>query len=98
MLIVRTPHLGEIMKLKPEVLCDKTGHATVKAIPGKVVYINEKHRFFTAEFIFPATNGRFRESFKFYNEWDFAKKEEPIGYKGAYFDDSRRYKSTHYAF
>lgn len=56
--------LGRTVWLKPYVLIDYYGRAVDKPIPGKVVYINEPHRYFTVEFKFPG-GGDYRESFKF---------------------------------
>lgn len=50
---------GEIVHLKPTVV----SHMEERTVKGKVVYINRKHRYFTAEFSFPG--GKFREAFKF---------------------------------
>lgn len=74
--------IGDVLQLTPVVCIDKNGRATQK-IPGKVVYINEEHRYFTAEFNFPETGGRFRESFKFILNSD--KAEKPSSTPGAQF-------------
>lgn len=50
---------GETVHLKPTVVTNMES----RTVKGKVVYINRKHRYFTAEFTFPG--GKFRESFKF---------------------------------
>ena len=56
--------LGKTVWLKPFELIDRFGRTVDKPLPGKVVYINEPHRFFTVEFTLP-NGGRYRESFKF---------------------------------
>ncbi len=56
--------LGTTVWLKPFVLVDYFGRTDNKPIPGKVVYINEPHRFFSVEFKFPG-GGKYRESYKF---------------------------------
>ena len=61
----KTIKLGTVLMLKPTVVLDKLGKVQRDAIPGKIVYINWQHRFFTAEFYFNG-GGHFRESFKFY--------------------------------
>ena len=48
---------------------DKLQNMYKKKLPGTIVYINWKHRYFTAEFHF--LYGSFRESYKFYKEGDF---------------------------
>ena len=55
---------GDTVQLKPTVV----SHMDARTIRGKVVYINRKHRYFTAEFTFPS--GKFRESFKFDGKGD----------------------------
>ena len=60
--------LGNTLMLKPFVCLDKIGRTITKPIPGTIVYINHKHRYFTAEFKFD--HGSFRESFKFYLKGD----------------------------
>ena len=55
---------GETLMLLPFVLCDSAGRQRFDPVPGTVVYINEPHRYFTAEFKVPS-GGHFRESFKF---------------------------------
>lgn len=62
--------IGAVVKLKPNYQCDKLGHSLREKIPGKIVYINYAHRFFTAEFYFSG-GGHFRESFKFIAKEDF---------------------------
>lgn len=53
--------VGQKLKLIP---CVFKGMFYVdEAKPCEVVYVNQSHRYFTAEFIFPG--GKFRESFKF---------------------------------
>ena len=66
--------IGAKLPLKPFVLLDSNGHSTVKPITGTLVYINEPHRFFTAEFVFP-NGGSFRESFKFHYKSDLLHKK-----------------------
>lgn len=56
--------LGTVLMLTPFVNVDYVGRAISKPVPGKVVYINEPHRFFTVEFKFPG-GSHYRESFKF---------------------------------
>ena len=53
--------IGQKLKLIPTAIDSKDMFA--KKAPCEVVYINHKHRYFTAEFIFPG--GKFLESFKF---------------------------------
>lgn len=74
--------IGDVLQLTPVVCLDKNGKATRKIL-GTVVYINEEHRYFTAEFVFPETKGRFRESFKFILNSDKAVK--PYNSSGAQF-------------
>lgn len=70
MLIGYTPKLGEIVKLTPSIMYDKNDYTERKPVPGKIVYINEDHRYFVAKFDFQ--HGTFRESFKFAEEGDLA--------------------------
>lgn len=63
--------IGDVLQLTPIVCVDKNNRVT-KKMPGRVVYINLEHRYFTAEFVFPETGGRFRESFKFILDGDKA--------------------------
>ena len=71
MILIFTPKLGAIIRLIPFVHLDKYGFADTKPIPAKIVYVNWKHRYFTAEFKYPH-GGSFRESFKFVEEGDLA--------------------------
>lgn len=61
--LIIEPQIGDTVYLVPYVNLDKKGQTDDKPIPGKVVYINRPHRFFTAEFSYPS--GSIRESFKF---------------------------------
>ena len=70
MLIGYTPKLGATVKLIPSVMYDKNDKTEKKPMPGKIVYINSKHRYFIAEFNFPG--GSFWEGFKFVEEGDLA--------------------------
>ena len=54
--------VGQKMKLIPTAI--DTNEMFHRASPCTVVYVNEKHRYFTAEFIFSG-GGKFWESFKF---------------------------------
>ena len=56
--------IGRTVWLKPYGLIDYHGKSVSKPIPGKVVYINDQHKYFTVEFNFPG-GGKYRESFKF---------------------------------
>ena len=53
--------VGQEMKLAPAVF--KGMLFSNEALPCKIVYVNRRHRYFTAEFAFPG--GKFRESFKY---------------------------------
>ena len=56
--------IGRTVWLRPFELIDFHGRTIDEPLPGKVVYINEPHKFFTVEFKFPS-GGHYRESFKF---------------------------------
>lgn len=71
MLIGYTPKLGAIIQLIPAIHIDTNGLTDTRPIPAKIVRINWKHRYFTAEFKYPH-GGSFRESFKFAEEGDLA--------------------------
>jgi hypothetical protein len=68
-MLIFEPQIGQVISLIPVICVDKKGEITRKALPGKIVYINDEHNYFTAEFTFK--RGSFRESFKFYRESDF---------------------------
>lgn len=53
--------VGQELKLKPSVF--KGMLFSGEALPCKVVYVNRRHRYFTAEFTCPG--GKFRESFRY---------------------------------
>lgn len=69
-MLIFEPEIGQVVPLTPQICVDKKGEITRNALPGTTVYINDEHRYFTAEFRF--ARGGFRESFKFYRESDFA--------------------------
>lgn len=57
-------YIGAKLPLTPHILIDgRFLGRKQKTVTGTVVYINRKHRYFTAEFAFPG--GKYRESFKF---------------------------------
>jgi hypothetical protein len=61
--------IGKELMLCPNVN-DKVQNCYKKELPGTIVYINRKHRFFTVEFKFQY--GSFRESFKYIEKGDLA--------------------------
>jgi hypothetical protein len=56
--------------VKPYVNSDSMGRTIKKSIPGTIVYINWKHRFYVAEYDCPG--GKIREAFKFCMRDDLA--------------------------
>jgi hypothetical protein len=73
-MLILEPRIGDVLPLVPIICLDKKGDITHKPLPGTIVYINDEHRYFTAEFRFP--RGSFRESFKFNYASDLLTKED----------------------
>ena len=55
--------LGAKLNLTPTAAVDFYGKTLTKPLPCKVIYINQRHGFFTVEFAFPNGN-KYKESFK----------------------------------
>lgn len=59
-----TLKLGKTIRLVPFLNIDGYGRNAKGAVPGEIVFINWRHKFFTVLFKFPG-GCRYRESFKF---------------------------------